>query len=111
MKTILKFILNSPKTYLPLLVIIITWGLGCIGVDITPELRDSITVVMGALAAALMRKGMVKQSEMKKMNVEVEERVDARITALLDNIATVKDTTAIEEKLRDLGYTDPTTKP
>jgi len=90
MRSLFESVLGQPKTYIPLLVIIITWCLNGLGVDITPEFRDSLTVVMGAFAAALIRRGMVKE---KEMNQVIEAKVEKRLDTLLDNIAEAKKST------------------
>jgi hypothetical protein len=92
MRSLFELLLGQPKTYIPLLVIIITWGLDGLGlgVDITPEFKDALTVVMGAFAAALLRRGMVKE---KDMNQIIEAKVEKRLDTLLDNIAEAKKST------------------
>jgi len=83
MKAILNFFLSKPKTYVPLLVVIITWSLGLIGVDVDLQVKESITVLCTAVAAGLIRKGMIKE---KELNAAIEAKVEKRLDLLLDNM-------------------------
>jgi len=83
MKAILNFFLSKPKTYVPLLVVIITWSLGLIGVDVDLQVKESITVLCMAVAAGLIRKGMIKENE---LNATIEAKVEKRLDLLLDNM-------------------------
>jgi hypothetical protein len=91
MKSILKSLLSKPKTYLPLIVILLIWGLGLFGIDISDaETKEALTVVCGAIAAGFLRQGMVKNQE---LNNAIDTNVKKRLDTLLDNIAAAKDAT------------------
>jgi len=79
MTNILNFI--GPKTYLPLVIIIITWCLEFVGVTVDEHIKQSITVICGAIAAGLMRKGMIKENNIAQ---EVSKRVDERLEAIIE---------------------------
>lgn len=84
MTGLLKSLLGQPKTYIPLLVVLITWALGQVGFDITPELKESIYTLCAAAAAWLIRRGMVKE---KELNATVEAKVEKRLDSVLNTIA------------------------
>jgi len=71
----------GPKTYIPLVVIAITWCLEYVGVTVDEDTKMNITVLCGTIAAGLMRKGMVKE---KEMQTEIEKRVDEKLEKIIE---------------------------
>jgi len=66
-KTILRKLAETPKTYYPIVTVICLWLLEPLGIEITPEIRDSLTVILMAVATALIRRNMIKTNEAKKI--------------------------------------------
>jgi hypothetical protein len=69
MADLVEKVTTSPKTYLPLIVILITWVsdalFPALGLPVlTPEVKESLTVLMGTLAVWFLRSGTVKTKEM-----------------------------------------------
>lgn len=72
MNSIQTFVLEQPKTYIPLIGIALTWGSDLIlqqfgiPVILSPEVKEAITVLLATAAAYLLRRGTVKDKDMDK---------------------------------------------
>lgn len=81
MKSALNFLLEQPKTYLPLIGIGITWGADIIAkqlgvpLDLSPEIKEAITVFLAVLAAYLLRRNAVKDKDMDKKLADLTEKI------------------------------------
>jgi len=81
MKAVLNYLLEQPKTYIPLIGIAITWGADIIAqqlgvpLSISPEVKESLTVLLGVLAAYLLRRGTVKDKDMDKKLEELMKKI------------------------------------
>jgi hypothetical protein len=75
MSSILTFLSSQPKTYIPILVIIIVELLTAAGFPITPEFKNSLDIICTAIAAFFIRRGMVKEPNLE---AAVNKIIDAR---------------------------------
>jgi hypothetical protein len=75
MSSIITFLSSQPKTYIPILVIIIVELLTTAGFPITPEFKDSLQIICTAIAAFFIRRGMVKEPNLE---AAVNKIIDSR---------------------------------
>jgi len=91
---------ESPKTYIPLVAIVVLWGLGLLGVEVDEQLKQSVTVILMAIATALIRRKMVKKTDTDKMRVGIKDDVTQIRTDIRDDAtrmrAGIKDDVAQE---------------
>ena len=72
MNPIQAFILEQPKTYIPLLGLTLTWGSDLIAQQLnipfvlSPEMKEGLTVLLITAAMYLMRRNTVKDKDMDK---------------------------------------------
>lgn len=88
MNGIANFILDRPKTYLPLFGIAITWivdGLAEVSglpIRLNPEVKEMITILLATLSVALLRRNAVKTKDLDKkveeMQTKIVEEVERR---------------------------------
>jgi len=109
-KNVLRKLLDSPKTYYPLVTGICLWALEPLGVDVTPEIRDSLTVILMMIAGILLRRGMVKEKDTAKLEAAYQA-TQKEISALRTEIrlGSISDMPCYDNDVDDLA--DPNKEP
>ena len=85
MNSIQTFILEQPKTYIPLIGIALTWGSDLllqqfgIPVVLSPEVKEAITVLLATASVYLLRRNSVKEKDMDKKLEELSEKIAKEI--------------------------------
>ena len=72
---LVKYLLDRPKTYVPLVVLVIIQIIQPMGVEINPELEQSLNTVCLALAGILLRRNMIKEKNVKDMEDRIRKEL------------------------------------